>query len=225
MKSYFKTLAIVLLINQLALACASCGCRARKAKTDKGAICGSACKVQQNARACDVAPVFTLTNYDGTTVNLADLKGKIVVIEFFNYKCPFSIYHYQTEPTMRNLVKKYAEKNVQFLAINSTSWQKTEENKAFAEKNKVTYPILDDRTGKVGKAFGATRTPHMYIINEKGKIVYRGAIDNAPLGKLPEGHDKVLNFVDIALAEITEGKPITIQKTREYGCTVKYADK
>jgi peroxiredoxin len=255
MKIGLKTFTIVLLINQLSWACATCGCMAQKPKSDSDSqisckahktegtcksrvsksycktgckaktTCQGACKLEKQVSAPDMAPEFTLANYDGSQVSLNDYKGKILVLEWFNYKCPFCVYHYETENTMNNLAKKYADKNVQFLAINSTSWQTTEQNMAFAEKNKITYPILDDRSGKVGKAYGATRTPHMYIINEQGKIVYQGALDNAPLGKLPDGHDKVMNFVDMALAELTQGKPVTIQKTREYGCTVKYAEK
>ena len=210
---------MVLIVYQIALAnCGNCGGDADKSG------CGKDSDHKEKA-APDLAPAFTLQNYDGAEVSLADYKDKIVVLEWFSYQCPFCVYHYETTPTMRNLAARYKDKNVQFLSINSTSWQTTEENKAFAEKNKITYPILDDRSGKVGRVYGATRTPHMYIIDEKGKIVYQGAIDNAPLGKLPEGQKHVLNFVDMALGEITAGKPVTIQKTREYGCTVKYADK
>jgi peroxiredoxin len=235
MKSYFKAVAAMFVLSSVVWACATCGCQAAKQKKDadgpsckaKGCEqgCTESCKAKQAAAAEDAGRNFTLENYDGTQVSLADFKGKIVVLEWFNYKCPFCVYHYETESTMHDLARKYADKNVQFLAINSTSWQTTQENKAFAEKNKVSYPILDDRTGEVGRAYGATRTPHMFIINEKGEVVYSGALDNAPFGKPAEGQEKVLNFVDMALAELTNGKPVTIQKTREYGCTVKYADK
>ncbi len=221
MKSLFRTLMIVFLVNSIAMACSTCGCQGNKAKPAQAQTCGPNCQAHQ--KATDMAPAFTLANYDGAKVSLDDFKGKIVVIEWFSYKCPFCVYHYETVPTMHDLVEKYGDKNVQFLSINSTSWQTTEDNKAFAKKNKVSYPILDDRTGEIGRAYGATRTPHMFIINEKGKIVYQGGIDNAPMGKLPKGQDKVMNFVDMALAEITEGNEITIQKTKEYGCTVKYA--
>ncbi|MBN1795053.1 MAG: redoxin domain-containing protein [Sedimentisphaerales bacterium] len=219
MYSRLKVIAAVLIIGQIALAnCGNCGSSADKSG------CGKDCDHKEKA-APDVAPAFTLQNYDGTEVSLANYKGKIVVLEWFNYQCPFDVYHYETTPTMQNLAARYKDKDVVFLSINSTSHQKTEENKAFAEKNNVQHPILDDRSGKVGRAYKATRTPHMFIIDEKGKIVYQGAIDNAPLGKLPEGQKEVLNFVDMALGELTAGKPVTIQQTREYGCTVKYADK
>lgn len=170
------------------------------------------------------ASLFALKNYDGKEVKLADYKGKIVVLEWFNYDCPFSRYHHESVPTMENLAKKYKSKGVQFLAINSTHYQKAEDNAAFAKKFKVTYPILDDRTGKVGRLYKAQRTPHMFVIDPNGLLVYQGAIDNAPLGKVaPDAKEKV-NYVDKALAELTTGKAITIQKTKPYGCTVKYAN-
>jgi hypothetical protein len=83
------------------------------------------------------------------------------------------------------------------------------------------HPILDDSSGKVGRAYKATNTPHMFIINTDGNIVYNGAIDNAPLGKVPKDK-KYVNYVDKALEELTSGKTISIAKTKPYGCTVKY---
>lgn len=168
------------------------------------------------------APAFKLKNYDGKEISLADFKGKYVVLEWFNYECPFCKYHYEPETTMVDLANKYKDKNVQFISINSTSHQTTAKNKAFAEEYNLSYPILDDRAGLIGHAFGAKRTPHMFIIDPRGTIVYEGAIDNAPLGKVPEGQEKV-NYVDKALTELLAGKPVSVPKTEEYGCTVKYA--
>lgn len=168
------------------------------------------------------APDFKLNNYDGKEVKLADYKGKIVVLEWINPECPFVKYHYEKKSTMKDLAAKYKkDKKVVWLAIDSTSHQQTEKNKEYAEKNKILYPILDDRSGKVGKAYKATNTPHIFIINTDGNIAYRGAIDNAPLGKVPKDKDYV-NYVDKALAELTSGKAVSIAKTKPYGCTVKY---
>jgi peroxiredoxin len=166
------------------------------------------------------APDFTLQTQAGKTVSLEDFKGKVVVLEWFNNECPFVIYHYDKKTTMVDLAKKYKEKGVVWLAINSTSHQKTETNKEFAESHNLPYPILDDRSGKVGRAYGAERTPHIFIIDKKGKIAYNGAIDDSPLGKKKED---VKHYVDKALAELTEGKEVSTQKTKPYGCTVKYA--
>lgn len=167
------------------------------------------------------APDFTLKNYDGNDVKLSDSKGKIVVLEWFNYECPFVRYHYDKASTMKNLAAKYKDKNVVWLAINSTSHQVVAKNKEFAKSHKILYPILDDTSGKVGKAYHATNTPHMFIINADGNIVYNGAIDNAPMGKATNG-EKIVNYVDKALEALTSGKTVSITKTKPYGCTVKY---
>ena len=167
------------------------------------------------------APKFTLKNYDGKDVKLADYTGRIVVLEWFNYECPFVKYHYEKAATMKDLAAKYKSKNVVWLAINSTSHQDVQKNKAFAEQHKLLYPILDDTSGKVGKAYRATNTPQLIIINTDGKIAYNGAIDNAPLGRVPEG-EKIVNYVDKALEELTSGKSVSLAKTKPLGCTVKY---
>lgn len=168
------------------------------------------------------APAFTLKNYDGQEIKLSDYKGKIVVLEWFNYECPFVIYHYDQKSTMVDLANKYKDKNVVWLAINSTKHLTAEKNKQFATTHNLPYPILDDHTGEVGRAYGATNTPHMFIIDGQGNIVYEGAIDNAPLGKTPEGQ-QLINYVDKALTELTAGKKVTQALTKPYGCTVKYA--
>ena len=170
------------------------------------------------------APGFKLKNHDGKEVKLTDYKGKIVVLEWINHECPFVKYHYEKKTTMNDLTKKYKDKKVVWLAIDSTNHQKTEKNKKYAEKNKILHPILDDRSGKVGKAYKATNTPHMFIINTNGNIAYNGAIDNAPLGKVPKDKELV-NYVDKALKELTSGKTVSIAKTKPYGCTVKYRKK
>ncbi|MBN1818207.1 MAG: redoxin domain-containing protein [Sedimentisphaerales bacterium] len=168
------------------------------------------------------APDFTLKSFDGKTVTLSELKGKIVVLEWFNFECPFSLYHYQTRSTMADLANKYKDKNVVWLAINSTSHTKPEPNIEFAGKYKLPYPILDDRSGRVGRAYDAKTTPHMIVINPRGNIVYNGAIDNAPMGQA-QG-DAVVNYVDQALGELLAGKDITTKETKPYGCSVKYAN-
>ena len=167
------------------------------------------------------APVFTLKNYDGTEVKLADYNGKIVVLEWFNYECPFSRYNYEKTSAVNDLVNKYKDKNVVWLAINSTGHQETAKNKEFAEKNKISHPILDDSSGKTGKAYGAKTTPHIFIINPEGNIAYNGAIDNAPLGETPKD-EKLISYVDKALEELTAGKTVSTATTKPYGCSVKY---
>ncbi|UCF42403.1 MAG: thioredoxin family protein [Planctomycetota bacterium] len=166
------------------------------------------------------APQFTLKNYDGKEVSLSDYAGKTVVLEWFNYECPFVLYHYEKPKTMAGLADKYKDKDVVWLAVNSTKHLSVEKNENFAEKHNLTYPILDDRSGKVGRAYGAKTTPHMFIIDAKDKIVYDGAIDDSPMGNKKED---AVNYVDKALAELTAGKAVSTPKTKPYGCSVKYA--
>jgi peroxiredoxin len=163
---------------------------------------------------------FTLSDHDGKQVKLSDYSGKIVVLEWFNYDCPFVKPHYKAG-TFANLANKYAENGVIWLTVNSTHYANTQTNKEWAQKHNVAHPILDDRTGKVGRLFGATNTPHMFIIDADGKIAYKGAIDNAPLGKVK---GEYVNYVDKALAQLTAGKTVSLAKTKPYGCSVKYAN-
>lgn len=167
------------------------------------------------------APGFTLTNYDGKTVKLSDYAGKIVVLEWFNYECPFARYNYEKTTAVNDLVNKFKDKGVVLLAINSTGHETIAKDKEFAEQFKVNHPILDDSKGTVGKAYGAQTTPHIFIIDAKGNIVYNGAFDNAPLGKIPEGAQYV-NYIDKVLTELTAGQTVSITETKPYGCSVKY---
>jgi peroxiredoxin len=167
------------------------------------------------------APDFALTNYDGKTVKLSDYAGKIVVLEWFSYECPFARYNYEKTTAVNDLVNKFKDKGVVFLAINSTGHQEAAKNKEFAEQFKVSHPILDDSKGAVGREYGAQTTPHTFIVDTKGNIVYNGAFDNAPVGKIPEGAQYV-NYIDKALTELTTGKAVSTPETKPYGCSVKY---
>jgi peroxiredoxin len=168
------------------------------------------------------APDFELKSFDGQTVSLAQYKGRAVVLEWFNMECPFSKYHYETKPTMVDLARKYKDKEVVWLAVNSTNHTTPEVNLAFAKKHKLPFPILDDRSGRVGRAYGARTTPHIIIVDKDGVIAYNGAIDSAPLGKVKEGVEAV-NYVDQALAQLTAGQKVSTPATPPYGCSVKYA--
>ena len=169
----------------------------------------------------NIAPDFTLKGHDGNDVHLAALKGKIVVLEWFNYECPFVLHHCEKASTMKDLALRYRDKGVVWLAINSTSHQETAKNQEFAKKHKVPYPLLDDRSGTTGKAYGAKTTPQMVVVDKQGRIVYNGAIDNAPMGKV-QADQALVNYVDKALAELTSGKTVGTPVTKSYGCSVKY---
>ncbi len=168
------------------------------------------------------APEFEMSSFDGRTIKLSDYKGRIVVLEWVNPECPFSRYHYETLHTMADLATKHRDKKVVWLAVNSTSHTTVEANRDFAKKHKLPYPILDDRSGQVGRKYGARTTPHMFIIDTDGVIAYEGAIDNAPLGKQEAGAGPV-NHVDKALTELLAGQKVSMPNTPPYGCTVKYA--
>jgi len=163
-----------------------------------------------------------LKSFDGRTHKLSDFQGRIVVLEWFNMECPFSLYHYATKPTMAELANKYKDKEVVWLAVNSTNHTKPETNLAFVKEHKLPFPIIDDRSGQIGRAFGARTTPHMFVIDKDGVIVYQGAIDNAPMGKV-EANVANINYIDQALSQLLAGQPVSTPVTPPYGCSVKYA--
>ena len=166
------------------------------------------------------APDFTLSNYDGKPISLSNYKGKIIVLEWFNYDCPFCKCHYDAG-IMTKVANKYKGNNVVWLAVNSTKYANPKMNREFAKEYKVSYPMLDDKRGDIGRAYGAERTPHVFIVDTNGFVAYAGAIDNSPLCKTPKGQTPT-NYVDKALAELVEGKAVTIANTKSYGCTIKY---
>jgi peroxiredoxin len=119
---------------------------------------------------------------------------------------------------MKSLAAKYKDKGIVWLAINSTHYATAEKDKAWAAKHGLSYPILGDRDGKVGKAYGARTTPHMFVIDTKGAIVYQGAIDDDQRWTNPNP----TNLVDKALGELLAGQPVSQAQTTPYGCSVKY---
>ena len=169
------------------------------------------------------APDFKLTDTAGKEVQLSKLKGKIVVLEWTNPDCPFVKPHYKEGvETTKKLAKKYAKQNVVWLTINSSHFTTAADNKKWAQDLDLKQAVLTDQDGKVGKAYGAKTTPHIFIVDKDGKIAYQGAIDNAPRGKKP-ADGKVVNYADQALSELVAGKPVSVPKTKPYGCSVKYA--
>jgi peroxiredoxin len=170
------------------------------------------------------APDFTLTDLDGKQVQLASLRGKTVVLEWFNPGCPFVRYSHGEGP-LKELARKHTANGVVWLAINSGAPGQqgagADVNKTARQEWAMEHPILIDESGQVGKAYDAKTTPHMYVIDPDGQIVYRGALDNAPLGKAPA--DGQVNYVENALASLAAGKAVDVPETKAYGCSVKYA--
>ena len=166
------------------------------------------------------APEFSLQDQNGKTVKLSDYKGKVVVLEWFNQGCPYVVRHYKTK-TMTSTADKYKDQDVVWLAINTTADKTAEDNKTSAEAWSISYPILSDKTSQVAQAYGAKTTPHMFIIDKEGKLVYNGAIDDDSSADGTKG-DKATNYVAKALDEVLAGKPVSTPETKPYGCGVKY---
>ena len=166
----------------------------------------------------DTAPDFTLPDTSGAEVSLSDFKGKVVVLEWLNPDCPFVQRHYKAG-TMKQLATKYGKDGVVWVAVNSTNYMDETTNAKFKVENELPYPILVDQTGEVGHLYGAMTTPHMYVIDSGGTLVYIGAIDDDPRGS----SDSPTNYVAAALDETLAGKPVTTAETKPYGCSVKYA--
>lgn len=174
------------------------------------------------------APDFTLTDLDNNTHKLSDYKDKIVVLEWYNPMCPYVKNNHEKGPlaTMGNNYQK--DDDIVWLAINSNAagQQGTgiDLNKRYRKQYKIEYPILLDEKSEVGLLYGAKTTPHMFIIDKKGILRYKGAIDNAPFGKLKE-NTEYKNYVENAVSEIREDKVVTDKETKSYGCGVKYPRK
>jgi peroxiredoxin len=178
------------------------------------------------AQIGEPAPAFALPDLDGNKVKLADFKGKTVVLEWFNPGCPFvNLAH--TKGSLRDAAARHAKDGVVWLAINSGAPGKqghgVEANRAGKQRFSLTHPILLDEGGAVGRAYGAERTPHVFVIDRAGTLVYAGAVDNSPDGEgmSPTG-PSLVSYVDQTLAELGAGKPVSVSRTEAYGCTVKY---
>ena len=169
------------------------------------------------------APDFSLQDQNGKTVKLSDYKGKVVVLEWFNQGCPYVVRHYKAK-TMTSTADKYKGQDVVWLAINTTAGKTAEDNKTSAEAWGISYPILSDTTSSVAQAYGAKTTPHMFVIDKEGKLVYNGAIDDDSSEDGAKG-DKATNHVAKALDEVLAGKPVSVTETKPYGCGVKYQKK
>jgi peroxiredoxin len=178
-----------------------------------------------NAPAGKPAPAFTASDLSGKPVSLADYKGKTVVLEWHNFGCPFVQKHYRSG-NMQALQKKYGN-DVVWLAVNSTN----RESSDWTEPAKLGTELRDfgaaparylvDEPGTVGRAYGAKTTPHMYIIDPAGNVVYNGAIDDKRSTNVLDVKT-AKNYVVAALEELKAGKPVSTASTTPYGCSVKY---
>lgn len=157
------------------------------------------------------APGFELKDTYGKAFKLSDFKGKIVVLEWINRNCPISRGCHE-KTVMQKTYKKYAAKGVIWLAIDTTVGTDPESNRVYAAVQGLAYPILHDLDGKVGRAYGAVTTPHMFVIDKKGNLTYAGAIDD----------QAEKNYVAAALEDVLAGRKVAKPMTKPYGCSVKY---
>jgi peroxiredoxin len=192
------------------------------------AICALAMVAWAAPKNGDQAPGFTATDSNGTAHNLADFKGKYVVLEWTNSGCPFTVKHYASG-NMQKLQKQWTSKGVVWLSVLSSApgeqGYKTaaEENAYLKDSNASPTAVLMDPKGDLGHLFGAKTTPHMFVIDPSGKVIYAGAIDDKPTTDKGDIAD-AKNYVSAALNEALSGKPVTTPSTQAYGCSVKYAE-
>lgn len=171
------------------------------------------------------APDFTGTDINGKTVNLSDYKGKIVVLESYNQDCPFCHNQFRTG-AMQDLQKEMTAKGVVWLMVNSvnphnSSHRTPEEARAEWKQEKLNATTwIDDSSGAIGRLYDMKTTPHMFVINKDGTLVYDGAIDD----QADTDHDphKAHNYVRAAIDQIMSGQKVTVSQTKPYGCAVKY---
>ena len=173
----------------------------------------------------DQAPEFTLKGVDGKEVSLASFKGKTVVLEWFNPGCPFvKRVHLENGP-MPEMAKKHIAAGGVWLAINSgapgNQGTGVEANQQAVKDYSIAWPLLIDETGEVGRKYDATKTPHVYVINGEGKLVYAGAVDSTKGGGYGEG--EYTNYLQDALDAVAKGKDVASSSNPAWGCSVKYA--
>jgi peroxiredoxin len=183
-------------------------------------------KAQADVASGMPAPNFTLSDTNGKNHSLSDFQGKFVVLEWTNHDCPFVRKHYDSQ-NMQNLQKAYTGKGVVWLTINSSAPGKQGHfppetwNELTKTKGASPTAVLLDTDGKVGKMYGAQTTPHMYVIDPKGTLVYQGAIDSTPSAD-SDDIPKSKNYTQAALDESMAGKNVSTPSTKSYGCSVKY---
>jgi peroxiredoxin len=172
------------------------------------------------------APDFRATDVAGKPVTLADFKGRYVVLEWNNPSCPFVMKHYDSG-NMQALQKRFGADQVAWLAINSTNASHPEYLAPaklaawFAGQKAAPTAILMDASGEVARAYGAKVTPHMYVIDPQGKLVYAGAIDDKRSTNVADVKTAT-NYVAAALGQLRAGQPVAVASNNAYGCTIKF---
>jgi peroxiredoxin len=182
---------------------------------------------QATAKVGAPAPAFAAVDADGKTRKLSEFAGKTVILEWTNHDCPYVRKHYNSA-TMQTLQKDMAKEGVVWLSvISSPVGEQGHVDGAKAKeltKSRDAAParILLDPNSKMARAYGATTTPHMYIVDPRGTLAYMGAIDDKPSASAASLNG-AKSYVRQAMAELKAGKPVTEASTKSYGCAVKYA--
>jgi peroxiredoxin len=190
------------------------------------ALCFSLAPTAWAAKVGQPAPDFGLPDLQGKAVKLSDYKGKYVVLEWTNPECPYVQRHYNSG-NMPELQKEVGKQDVVWLTVNSTNQSSSEFKTAeqmqkwMGAKRAAPKATLIDKDSKVGRLYDARTTPHMYIVDPQGKLIYAGAIDDKRWAST-EDTKKAKNHVRVALGEAMAGKPVSVAATSPYGCTVKY---
>lgn len=172
------------------------------------------------------APDFSATGSDGKTYKLSDYKGKFVVLEWYNKDCPFIQKHYEPG-NMQKYQDQYVKKGVIWFEVASSAkgregyYTAEDMQKIRAKVGSKALATLLDPEGEIGGLYKAKTTPHMFIINPEGVVIYNGAFDDHPT-PYAEDIPKSKNYVAMALDEAMAGKPVSKPLTRPYGCSVKY---
>lgn len=172
------------------------------------------------------APDFSLTDTKGVTHQLSSFAGKVVLLEWSNPDCPFVKKFYDAK-AMQAWQAEYSSKGVVWIMINSSAAGKQghfspeELDARLATEGFAGTAVLRDPDGKVGRLYGAQTTPHIYVIDAKGKLVYQGAIDDKPTASSAD-IPLARNYAVMALDEVLAGKEVSFPSTKSYGCTVKY---
>jgi len=173
------------------------------------------------------APAFTAVDSGGKAHDLSQYRGKTVVLEWTNHECPYTVKHY-VEGNMQGLQKTAKTDDIVWLSVVSSAPGRQgfvtgpEADRLTASRGAAPAAVLLDPEGKLGRLFDARTTPHMFIIDARGKLTYKGAIDDKPSSRASD-IPGARNHVREALAEMAGGKPVSMPVTRPYGCSVKYA--
>jgi AhpC/TSA family len=180
------------------------------------------------ARVGERAPDFTATDSNGKTHTLSEYAGKYVVLEWTNRDCPFTKKHYKSG-NMQALQRQWTSRGVIWLTVASSApgaegyVTAADENAYLAQSGAAPTAVLLDPTGTLGHLYDAKTTPHMFVINPHGQLIYDGAIDDRPTTD-PADVTGAKNYVSLALDEAMAGKAVSVPTSRPYGCSIKYGN-